>query len=279
MVMALLRSRMLPHLGLLLGCMVLAPVAANTILDDTGRSLPQYPIAQRVVTLSPHATELLLAAGGQALLVGAARYSVKLPTHIPVISTLGGVDREQLLQLQPDLVIAWASGNRASDLFWLQQQGIRVFRSEPQNLPQIATSIRSIGQLIGHTQQASQAADSFLYALQQACPTTAKRAVYVSVWDKPAMSIGGRHWLNDVLHHAGLHNTYQALTQGIFSVEAESLASQQDLPSIKLDSLPDHQLSRPGPQLLDAVRNLCHWSKQATGTRLPKHNDVVRHDP
>ncbi len=215
----------------------------------------------RIITLSPHATELVQAIGGEHLLVAAAAYSPDLPESIPRLSTFGGIDRERILQLAPDLVIVWTSGNRPSDLAWLTMQGIRIFHSEPTQLTDLADQMRAIGALTGLTDTAEQAAQYFLQALRNSCRRPDPAVVYLSLWDKPALTIGGHHWLNDVLHHAGLRNTYHPIRRGVFAVEAEARASQQVLPRLSSQpgnshlSLPD--LSRPSPVLIHAIRQLC----------------------
>ncbi len=218
----------------------------------------------RVVTLSPHATELIQAIGGEHLLVAAATTQASdLPTSIPRLSVFGGIDREYLLQLAPDLVIAWTSGNRPGDLAWLATQPVHVFHSEPTQLRDLADQMRALGTLTGLTKTAEQAAQDFLQALHDNCKRPNPEKVYFSLWDQPALTIGGQHWLNDVLHHAGLRNTYQHIRRGVFAVEAEAAASQQAIPWLSSQagnlphqtSLPD--LSRPGPALVQTIHQLC----------------------
>ena len=49
--------------------------AGIAVTDDTGAVLTLPAPAQRVVSLAPHVTELLYAAGGGAKIVGAVSYS------------------------------------------------------------------------------------------------------------------------------------------------------------------------------------------------------------
>ena len=253
--------------GIALACLLLASAAiasAATVFDDLGHPLQTTPPVTRVVTLSPHTTEILYAAGGKPLLVGAARHSQNLSQQVAHIDTLGGIDRELMLQLAPDLVLAWASGNRANDLAWLEAQGIRVFRSEPGDMQQLAESIRAVGRLIGRPGHADRSAAEFLERMNSTCAPQGQREVYVSIWDSPAMSLGGRHWLNDVLALAGLHNTYADVSRGVFSVERESLLARQHLLQLAPGGngregrqIPLESLSRPGTSLARGIELLC----------------------
>ena len=233
----------------------------NAAIQDTA--------AQRVITLAPHATELVQAIGGQHTLIAASSHTPEqLPSHIMQINTYGGLDRELMLQLAPDLVIAWTSGNRPSDLAWLADQGIPVYHSEPRKITDLAEQMRAIGQLLGLTTTAEQTAEQYLRQLgklQTDCQTTTATEVYLQIWTRPAMSVGGNHWLNDVLRHAGLRNTYAPEPRGIFSVEAESLYSKRHL--IRLSSNQTIQqnpnglwvpnMGRPGPGILQVIQQLC----------------------
>lgn len=249
----------------LLGLAAALPGNAATVLDDLGNPLDTEPPARRLIALSPAATEIAIAAGGKSRLVGANNRSVEVPPGVVPIDTLGGIDRERILLLAPDLVLAWASGNRPSDIAWLRSQGIPVFLSEPKDMMQLAESIRSVGALIGTPGVADRAANAFLTRLEQACPDASAQAVYVSIWDKPALSLGGRHWLNDLLERAGLINTFAHIDRNVFTVESEALLSREGLLQVAPDanSAPGRNriavdnLSRPGPSLAKGIEALC----------------------
>jgi len=61
----------------LLGLMIAASPARATVsvIDDAGRRVVLPASAQRIVSLAPHVTELLYAAGAGGKLVGAVEYS------------------------------------------------------------------------------------------------------------------------------------------------------------------------------------------------------------
>lgn len=239
---------------------------AATISDDLGNNIALEKPARRIIALSPHTAELLIAAGGAPYLVAAPAQTAGLPPHAQQVNTLGGIDRERIMQLKPDLVLAWASGNRASDLAWLEKTGIPVFRSEPRSMQHIADSISAIGQLVGQPVQGRKAAANFLQRLQGACPGLGREEAYVSIWDQPAMTVGGRHWLNDALTHAGLVNTFETQKSGVFAVEREARMTREGLaqvfPRAPSATLSEGQLavaglSRPGPALAQAIEKLC----------------------
>jgi iron complex transport system substrate-binding protein len=106
------------------------------VTDDAGQEIVLQQPAQRIVSLSPHITELLFAAGAGSSVVGVSEYSnyPAAAETIPRISGGGGLDMEAILALRPDLVIAWQSGNPGQQVKHLQSLGLTVFLSEPRRL-------------------------------------------------------------------------------------------------------------------------------------------------
>lgn len=255
--------------------------AALETVDDTGRTVRLAGTAERIVTLSPHATELVVAAGASARLVGIidAGATPDGLAGLPRVGAAGAIDREAVLRLRPDLVIAWQSGNRAADIAWIEAMGIAVYRSEPRRLARIAAAIDAIGRLSGTPDPARRAAARFEQQVARGCRDMPQRPVYVEVWDRPTLSVGGRHWLNDVLAAAGLYNVFADVDRGVFPVQTEAVAANAAVLRISLrrgfdgsraDRLAD-LLARPGPQLGEAIGLLC---EQRRITRASDHRTL-----
>ena len=73
---------------------------------------PEGP-AVRIVTLSPHLSELVFAAGAGRQLVGAVEYSdhPAAARQVPRVGDAFRVDLEAIATLRPDLILGWPSGN------------------------------------------------------------------------------------------------------------------------------------------------------------------------
>jgi iron complex transport system substrate-binding protein len=110
--------------------------SAVSVIDDSGRTISLPAPARRIVSLAPHATELLFAAGAGTTIVGVTDYS-DYPAAARSIAGLGsaaGFDVERIAALRPDLVVAWGSGNPASKLAALRTLGLQVYESEPRTV-------------------------------------------------------------------------------------------------------------------------------------------------
>ena len=250
-----------------------APQAAQ-VIDDAGHPVELETPARRIVTLSPHATELILALGLESRLVAVADF-FDYPESLaatPRLSTFGRVDRERLLLFRPDLVIAWGSGNRPADIRWLKQNGIPVFISEPASLQAIASSLEKLGLLAGVPEQGALAGSAFRRRLAAACPRrkgVPQQAAYYEIWPAPPMTIGARHWLNQVLEKAALRNIFGDVPRRVITVSRESLLARPHQLTIVAHAMEppvpeqarwiraDATLGRPGPRILEGLEKLC----------------------
>src|SRR4030081_1107996 len=80
-----------------------------SVRDDYGNQVVLQKPASRIVSLSPHLTELLYDAGAGSRLVGAVEFSDFPPEAraLPRIGSDAGIDLEAVLALNPDLIVAW----------------------------------------------------------------------------------------------------------------------------------------------------------------------------
>ena len=132
----------LPFLLSVILLSVAAPVSALTVgddlavMDDLGVELHLERPARRVISLSPHLTELMYSIGAGDRLAGVVRGS-DFPLEaaaLPEIGDASGLDFERIVHSRPDLILAWGSGNRSVDIARLRVLGLRVLVLEPQRL-------------------------------------------------------------------------------------------------------------------------------------------------
>ena len=190
--------------------------AAITVMDDTGRNVTLEQPASRIVSLAPHVTEQLFAIGAGEKIVGAVDYS-DYPEQAKAIPRVGGysrLDLERILALQPDLVVAWKSGNDGRAIERLQALGVTVYWSEPHRLPDIADGMARLGTLVGEAEMAQQQAETFhqrLDELRRQNRGGKKRTVFYQIWNRPLMTVSGQHLINDVITLCGGSNIFADL--------------------------------------------------------------------
>ena len=120
-------------------------------LDTAGRRIVLPAPAQRIVSLAPHLTELVFAAGAGDRLVAASDYSDFPPeaARLPRVASASGIDLERLLALKPDLVLAWRLDATAKALDRIESLGLPLAYLEPHRLEEIARALEVVGTLAG----------------------------------------------------------------------------------------------------------------------------------
>ena len=131
--------------------------------DDEGTLISLTAPAMRIISLAPSLTEILYAAGAGSKVVGVVEFSDYPPEarSLPVVGRYDALDLETLLALQPDLVIAWRSGNPRAAINRLRELGLTVYVAEPQELDTVASHLDRLGTLAGTGTRLPQPAQVF----------------------------------------------------------------------------------------------------------------------
>lgn len=195
---------------------VAVPASALTVVDDFGVELRLDRPAQRVISLSPHLTELMYSIGAGDRLVGTVLGS-DFPLEaaaLPEIGDASGLDFERILHSQPDLVLAWGSGNRSVDIVRLRALGLRVLVLEPQRLEDIPRHLRLLGDLTDRDERAQEVAREFerrVGALRDRYAGRTPVRVLFEVWHKPLFTVNGDHIISKVLGLCAAQNIFAGL--------------------------------------------------------------------
>lgn len=123
-----------------------------TLTDDEGTSVTLDAQPERVISLTPATTELLFALGEGDRLVGRTDFDDYPPeaTELPAVATFTGVLIEQVVDLEPDLVIAGGNNfTAAADVDRLRDLDIRVLVVYAQDVAGVLADIRLVGRAIG----------------------------------------------------------------------------------------------------------------------------------
>ncbi|WP_034291843.1 cobalamin-binding protein [Herbaspirillum sp. RV1423] len=263
-----------------------AAAASVAVKDDLGNDIRLDRPARRIVSLSPHTTELLYAAGAGPYVVGVSNYSdyPQAAKQIVSVGRIGTVDVEKILTLKPDLIVAWHSGNSASQVQKLRAFGIPVFESQPADYAMIASSLERLGALSG-TPEGNKAAADFRarrQALEQRYRNRSPVSVFYQIWSQPLMTLSGKHMASAVLRTCGGNNIFASLPQLAPTVSIETVIAADPDAILAPDDAKEQPfeqwhrfgkmravandnlftvhadwMNRPGPRILDAVEQVC----------------------
>ena len=258
------------------------------VLDARGARVVLPAPAQRVISLAPHATELLFAAGAGDSVVGVLAPGdwPAQARRLPKVGDANAVNLEGILALKPDLIVAWPY-LPPLQVERLREMGIVVYLSDPRTPTAIADDIERLGVLTGHGDEAGRTAASLRarIARQRERYADADRVrVFYEIWNRPIYTVGGGHLITVAIELCGGSNVFaaQALPAPQVSVESVLAAAPAAivagtdggvrpewldewrawpaLPAVAQGNLfvvDADLLHRAGPRFVDGIEQLC----------------------
>jgi iron complex transport system substrate-binding protein len=268
------------------------------LVDDRGATVRLPQPARRIVSLAPHVTETLFAAGAGPFLVGAVAYSdyPEAAKRLPRVGDTRALDVERILSLEPDLLVVWLHGSSQRQLDLLRTLGIPMYYDEPRQLDDVARSIERFGRLAGTEPIAHAAAAAFrarLSALRTRYEARPPVSVFYQVWSRPLLTINRQHLISDVITLCGGRNLFAELPMLVPDITIEAVIERdpeviatadmgrvkasfspwtewKDMTAVKRGNLVgiagDH-ISRHTPRILDGAERLCEALERARARR------------
>ncbi|SHH73164.1 cobalamin-binding protein [Massilia sp. CF038] len=261
--------------------------AAITVKDDDGRAVTLAKPAMRVISLAPHVTEMVYAAGGADRLVAAVDYSdyPEAAKKLPRVGSNRQIDMERVAALKPDLIVVWMHGSSERQIDQIRALGFPVFHSEPKKLDDIASNLTRIGQLMGTEPVADSAAAALRAKLAALSAQYSKRApvrMFYQFWNKPLYTLNGEHIISDAARICGAENVFARLKvtapvvdiEGVLQEDPEVIISGStaddggldiwkatpSMTAVKRGNLyrvDGNLLNRSGPRMIDGAAALC----------------------
>jgi iron complex transport system substrate-binding protein len=273
--------------------------AEVVVQDDTGATVRLAQPARRIVSLAPHITETLYAAGASERLVGAVEYSdyPEAAKKLPRIGGFSRLDLEAIAALKPDLAIGWASGNSPAHIEKLRALGIPVYLAQPERIDDVAANLERYGELAGTQSVARAAAGSFRNRLQELRTQYGARPkvrTFYQIWKQPLMTVGGTQVISDAIRLCGGENVFADLKplapkvtiEAVLAVDPEVIVASgmgesrpewlddwrqwKTMTAVKRDNLffiPPDILQRHTPRLVEGAARLCAHLETARGRR------------
>jgi len=275
-----------------IGLMILLPMMVTAqpriFHDIAGDKLILNKPARRIISLAPNLTEIIFAAGAGKYLVGVSSFSdyPQVAKNIPVVATFNDLDMEKIVDLHPDLVVAWQGGNPLKQLNQLRKLGIPVYVESFSKITDIPKNILAIGKLAGTNVTARQAANKFMHAFAQLKHNYAHKKpvkVFYELSLQPLLTLNDRSLVGQVIHlcggknifattrtlapHVNVASVLAADPQLIFvskqtnDVQAiKSWNAYQQLTAAKkhhIFTVDSNKLERYGPRILEGAQQMC----------------------
>ncbi|MFS1873168.1 vitamin B12 ABC transporter substrate-binding protein BtuF [Enterovibrio norvegicus] len=251
--------------------------------------LPSLVLAAplRVISLSPHTTELAYEAGLGKNLIAVSAHSDYPPEALELeqVASYRGIKIERVVALEPDLVLAWQGGNPDRELAKLERLGIKVFYSNPHSLYDAADNIEKLGAYSDDPNAAKARADDVKKALKTIEANQqgkAKVPYFYQLSDTPLMTNNGEHWPQPLFSLCGGENIFANSAAPYPQISMEQIVVRKPqaifypssriapmdvwtswetfIPAVQnkhIFEVTGDWLSRPTPRALKAVAQIC----------------------
>jgi len=206
-----------------------------TVTDVLGRQVQLESMPQRVISLTPANTEILFSVGADWQLIGVTTYC-NYPAEAKKVEPVGGflpksISLEKIVSLKPDVVFA-GGGIHASTIEALQRLGVKVLAVEPRSFADVFHTIKAMGELTGHAQQAEKLVASLqkryddVVAKTSAIPADDKYRVFYQVDAKPLTTTGPQSFIGQMVDAAGGVNIFADLEKPFPQVNQEAVVAR-----------------------------------------------------
>ena len=167
--------------------------------------------ARRIISLAPHLTELVYAAGAGDRLIAVSAYSdyPDSAKKLPQVGDASNLDLERIIMLKPDLILAWKSNISPFAVERLRNLSIPVYVSETRRLAGIPMLLRNIGLLAGTSNVSDAAATNFNNEIQQLARVAQGKTIvptFIEIWHDPLLSVNGEHLMSEIVSLCGGKN-------------------------------------------------------------------------
>ena len=237
-----------------------------TITDDEGTEVELGLEPERVISLSPANTEILFTIGAGDKVVGGTAFDDFPPqaAALPDVATYTGVLIEQVVDLEPDLVIAAGNGfTPPADIDRMRQLGLEVMVVYAEDVDEVLADIELIGTAVGASDEARAVTDSMRGRLADVTAAVdglpERPRVFYQLGSEPEIfGPAPDSFVADMVELAG----GAPITTGdpaVFSISVEKLVSDDPEVIIVGDAAygvcPGDVKSRPGWRRMTAVRD------------------------
>lgn len=263
--------------------------AEYKVVDDLGRTVLLQAEPQRIVSLAPHLTEILFSLGVGDRVVATVRYS-DYPEAAKAIPRLGdafSLSIEAILDVDPDLILAWSTGGNHRTLLRLKDMGYPVYQNEAANLNDIADTAERLGRLVGRKAEGLALAASFrqeLADIRSSNQLDKPTSVFFQISDNQLYTVNNEHLIGQGIAACGGRNIFGELSLSVPMVSLESVLDAN--PEVILIASPHEGfktrwleewgrlgwhgriryidaslITRPGLRMLDGINFMCDLLK------------------
>ncbi|MGD9116882.1 MAG: helical backbone metal receptor [Dehalococcoidia bacterium] len=187
-----------------------------SVTDDRGITFDFDAPVDTLISLAPSNTEIVFFVDAGDKLIGRTEYC-NYPAEASDVESIGGFwdpDKERVVVLDPDVVLATDMHVSTGDAEWLESQGLTVIVLDPEDMEGIMANIEMVGKLTGNGELAEEKTADLEARIDYVTERTAgldeaeKPRVLHVTWHDPLWTVGSDNFLNTVISLAGGINIF-----------------------------------------------------------------------
>jgi iron complex transport system substrate-binding protein len=203
-----------------------------TVVDDRGKEITFEKTPETIISLQPSNTEILFSLGAGEKIIGATDYDTypEAANDIERVSTSTVINAERIVELNPDVVIAYTSGDEAQ-VTQLEDAGLQVFViKSAATFEDVYGDIEQLGDVVRETEKADDIIEEIQTHIKEVQEKTAtvetKKKVYLEISPAPEIwTTASETFQNEILEAAGVENIF-ADQNDWFSVAEEDVITR-----------------------------------------------------
>lgn len=167
---------------------------------------------ERIISLVPSLTELLIDLGLKERLIGRTRFCVHPEGDVEDIPIVGGTKNPRLdtiREAEPDFILANREENRKEDIEELEE-AFHVRVTDIATIEDALITIYELGRIFEAAGRSKQLADKISGLLDDRPDEPPIRTAYL-IWRDPWMTVGRDTYIRDVMEHWSLINAFDNL--------------------------------------------------------------------
>jgi ABC-type Fe3+-hydroxamate transport system substrate-binding protein len=157
----------------------------------------------------PSQTELLHYFGLEKEVVGITKFCIHPDSWFKSKTRIGGTKQlkiDQIIGLNPDLVIGNKEENTQEDILALEKNGIPVCMSDINSFDEALEMIEQVGMLCGKVDEAQILKTEIETGFNKNSEIGKSRSVLYFIWDEPMLVVGKNTYIDSVIEKIGFLN-------------------------------------------------------------------------
>lgn len=176
------------------------------VVDQIGRKLEVEKTPQKVISLVPSLTELMLDLGVE--LIGRTKFCVHPAEQVNLIPTYGGTKNPKVADIkasEADLVIANKEENNADDVDELSKDKT-VFTTDISNMEDTLDFVQQISGILEVQEKGQEISQKLRYWVETQKTNGSDTKILYMIWREPWMAAASGTYIDDMIQKMGWQN-------------------------------------------------------------------------